>query len=85
LKYLHYKDLILETCMSSNSAYVNNIKDMFVNEFDFDEDKELENLAHSLKLMRLGKKLRETNKLDKDYCVSDKTTHKKSKNPKKWE
>jgi hypothetical protein len=58
---------------------------MFVNECDFNEDQEMDDLAHSLKLVRLGKKLRETNKLDKEFCVSTKTTHKQSKNPKKWE
>ena len=69
--------------MASNMAYVNNIKDILLNEFD--EDKEMEGLMHSLKLVRLGKKLREINKFDKECCASTKTTHKQSKNPKKWE
>ena len=70
---------------NNNKTCVNNIKYVFVNDYEYDEDKEMENLVHSFKLERLGKQLRETNKLDKEYCVSTKTTHKQSKNPKKWE
>ncbi len=65
--------------MSKNTTYANNLK--YVNDFDF--DKELEVLAHSFKLGRLGKQIRETNKLNKEYSQS-KTTHKKSKDPMKW-
>jgi hypothetical protein len=61
-----------------------NIK-VIVEDFDFNEDEEMENLAHTLKLVRLGKKMRENSKLNKDVNVSSKTTHKKSKSGKKWE
>jgi hypothetical protein len=66
-------------------ACVNNIKEVLVNGCKFDEDKELDDMAHTFNLMRLGKQIRATTKLDKELCVSIKPTHKKSKNMKKWE
>jgi hypothetical protein len=64
--------------MSSSTAYVDNIK-------DFDEDKEMEELANEFNFVRLGKKLRKTNKLVKELDISDKPTHKKSKGFNKWD
>ena len=68
--------------MSSNMACVNNIREL--KDFDFDEDKEMAGLAHTFKMMRLGKQLRETSKLDKELNAPSKNTHKKSKNPLKY-
>ena len=67
--------------MSSNGsmAYVNNLKDTFLN--DFDEAKEMDYLVHSCKMARHGKQLRQTTKFEKEYSESTKYTPKKSKNP----
>ncbi len=65
-------------------TYDNNTK-VIVNEYDFDEDKDMDDLVHTFQLVRLGKKLRENSKLMKDLNLSSKPTHKKSKNTKKWE
>ncbi len=71
--------------MSTSLAFKNILKNLCDNEYEFDEDKEMAELAHEFKLVRLGKKIRENTKIEKDYNPSTKPTHKKSKKGDKWE
>ncbi len=54
-------------------------------EIDYNEESEMQELVHAFKLVRFGKNIRKNSKIEKDFNISDKPTHKKSKNVRKWE